>query len=430
MVTGMLGAGLALVAAVSLSAQSAPEFKLRVDARANLFAAGRSAVPEFPGGGGVMPEGIRFEAGAGQVITVLAASGKGTCAGGDPNLGPEGGHCIGNGSTDIGSYRGIAGLKHSRRQMFLAGVFLADGEPVDPAPAVLDCTTWTGAAEVAPGLGQTFYLGDGVAQGGLAQRIVVPAKATRLFVGIVDAAGFTAPEPGYYNDNRGEYSLVLKLHHGRSGGQTPAPQAAAPVAAPQPVVRPKLPPPQPLAQLTPAQQQAFRQMLKRLKGVPSAHVEERPHLQKDRLTLVQADWKRLGPTILEVLNGEEREVATILMELLARTTGLEAARIAVDCYGFLAGKLPVSWERNVRWADRDVLDAWIAAEEGRWSAIPNLAATFVEVLKQGDEQHLKLIPLIRENLQKTVEAIRARDKGKTKVQCALLRRLLEELDIT
>ncbi len=410
------------------SPSTTSDIPLKVDARANIFAAGRQAVPELPGGGGVLPPGFAFTAGPGQVLTVLAASGKGACVDADPTLGPEGGSCIGNGSTDVGAYRGLAGLKHARRQMFLTGVFLSDAEPMDPAPMGLDCTSWTGALEVEPGLGQTFYLGDGLAQGGIPQRIKVPAQATRFFVGIVDGANFNAPEPGYYGDNRGEFSLTLRLQEGQALPTTAVVSPPADSMAP-PVVRPKLPPPLP-AELTSAHKQAFRQFLKRLKGVPGAHVEERPYLLKERLTLVKADWKRLAPTILPTLTREEQEALTTLVALLETTKGLEASRCAVDAYGLLAGKLPVSWERNLRWADRDVLDAWICVEEGRWAFVPNLAATFVEVLKQGDAEHHKLVPLLRENLQRTVEALRARDKAKAKVQCALLRRLLEELEIT
>jgi hypothetical protein len=421
--------GLLMAGSVASLAQGR-EFQLKVDARTNLFAAGRAAVPDFPGGGGVMPPGISFAAQPGQIITILSASGRVSCIPIEPNLGSEGGHCCGDGSTDIGSYQGISGMKHARRQMFLAGVFLSDSAPVDPAPPVLDCTTWIGAPEVAPGLAQTFYIGDGVAQGGMAQRILVPRNATRLFLGIVDGYDIHASQPGYYNDNRGELNVALRIHGG-SASATAATTPPPPPAPPQetPVVHPKLPPPAPV-ELNAAQKQAFRQFLKRLKGVPAAYVDERPFLQKDRLVLVKADWKRLGPTIMSVLSPEEKEIMNVLMNGLSRVYGLEASRFAVYTYGFLAGKLPVSWERNIRWADRDVLDAWICAEEGRWSSIPNLGSTFTEVLKQGDEEHLKLIPLIRENLQKAQDAIRARDKAKTKLQCALLRKLLEELEIT
>lgn len=210
--------------------------------------------------------------------------------------------------------------------------------------------------------------------------------------------------------------------------QAQPPQPPPPPAVEVPVARPALPPPLPV-DLTASQKQTFRQFLKRLKGVPSAWLEGRPSLQKDRLLLVKKDWERVSTVILPLLTPLEKEVLGIQLDGMTRQAGLPGARFALDAYGLLANKLPVSWDRNLRWADRDVMDGWVTAEEGDWQNMPNLAGTFVEVLKQGEAEHLKLIPLLREHLQKYQGAVRARDKAAVQLECSLLRRLLEELDV-
>lgn len=81
--------------------------------------------------------------------------------------------------------------------MFLVGVFVSDDEPADPAPERLDFTGEETFEELAPEIGQTFLIGDG--QG---RRFLVPAGATRLFLGFADAFLYEGA-PGWYGNNAG-----------------------------------------------------------------------------------------------------------------------------------------------------------------------------------------------------------------------------------
>ena len=104
------------------------------------------------------------------------------------------------------------------RTMFMVGVFLTDAEPADPAPARLDFSPGAlgdGFTAISPAIGQTFYIGDGLTGNGagLAQQFLVPANATRLFLGFADAPDFGAPSSaaGYYGDNVGQLTATFAI---------------------------------------------------------------------------------------------------------------------------------------------------------------------------------------------------------------------------
>lgn len=76
----------------------------------------------------------------------------------------------------------------------LIGVFLSDATPAGQAPAPLDFRPNTtnvpngvSYSEVAPSLLQPFFIGDGLASDGTPQQVRVPAGATRLYLGTMDA---------------------------------------------------------------------------------------------------------------------------------------------------------------------------------------------------------------------------------------------------
>ena len=87
----------------------------------------------------------------------------------------------------------------------LIGVFLTDATPdISPAPAALDFSTiGTDYSLLSPELKQVFFMGDGVDSQGDIQCVVVPAGATRLFLGTMD--GF-----GWYN-NSGSFDVTLSI---------------------------------------------------------------------------------------------------------------------------------------------------------------------------------------------------------------------------
>jgi hypothetical protein len=72
----------------------------------------------------------------------------------------------------------------------LIGVFMSDSAPVvGSAPPDLDFSTDSerNFTTLSPVLNQTFFIGDGRTDGGNPQQFVVPAGATRLFIGNMDS---------------------------------------------------------------------------------------------------------------------------------------------------------------------------------------------------------------------------------------------------
>jgi hypothetical protein len=109
-----------------------------------------------------------------------------TAAGGPPGFGPDGffGAFVpaGNGISAVSNVLGS-----------LTGVFLGPEQPdlsaapgglvFIPNPALLDYQS------LAPELKQVFFIGDGLTSGGVQQEIIVPAGASRLFLGVFDVDG-------------------------------------------------------------------------------------------------------------------------------------------------------------------------------------------------------------------------------------------------
>ena len=55
-----------------------------------------------------------------------------------------------------------------------------------------------------------FPIGDGRTTSGTLQRFTVPAGATRLYLGYVDADGFSG-SPGFYDDNTGSIRVTFAV---------------------------------------------------------------------------------------------------------------------------------------------------------------------------------------------------------------------------
>lgn len=103
---------------------------------------------------------------------------------------------------DTGAENGISNIIAPVNS--LIGVFLGPGQPnTTPAPATLDFSTpgSRNFVTLSPQLKQVFFIGDGKTSGNVTQKFVVPAGATRLFLGVMD--GFQ------WSNNIGSYSLTI-----------------------------------------------------------------------------------------------------------------------------------------------------------------------------------------------------------------------------
>lgn len=208
-VTPSDGTASATAAQVSRTIDCLASTNVNVPGRANLMSAGH-AVPDSPGGGGFgyLPIEIPLSGLSGDVVTFPQVSGQ--ISGGPQGWnGPDGGTLHG-GVTDVTSFDGVAGLIHANRTMFLAGVFLNASEPIGAAPARLNVTAMNAATDIAPGLRQTFFIGDGRvgSSGGAFQRFHPPSGATRLCLGVVEAFGFVGSS-GHYGDNAGVLAVSV-----------------------------------------------------------------------------------------------------------------------------------------------------------------------------------------------------------------------------
>lgn len=162
----------------------------------------------------VLVTGVTFA--AGDKVSLASASGlvsHGPAGGCCEETGPDGGTVF---SHDAGAENGISNITVPINA--LLGVFLGPDQPnLSPPPAALDFSTPASRdfTTLSPQLKQVFFIGDGQTSGGMTQTIIVPAGATRLFLGTMD--GF-----GWFN-NRGAFSLSLCV-------ETPPPPPPPPPA--------------------------------------------------------------------------------------------------------------------------------------------------------------------------------------------------------
>jgi hypothetical protein len=99
-----------------------------------------------------------------------------------------------------GAEHGISDIKAPINS--LLGVFLGDGQPnLNPAPVLLDFSNNRNYLVLRPLLQQVFFMGDGLTNLSVAQTIVAPAGATRLYLGTMDGYG--------WNDNTGSFVVDI-----------------------------------------------------------------------------------------------------------------------------------------------------------------------------------------------------------------------------
>lgn len=183
------------------------QIDLLINAKANIFGAGKNVPPDpGGGGGGILPVEIDISNWT-DYITFSNVIGAVDPWGYGSYNGPDGGTSF---YTDLNSYEGISGIIHGQKYMFLVGVFLTDSIPSDPAPQRLDFSTTDNFAELSPSLNQTFFIGDGLTGTGegTTQKFFIPVGATRLYLGLADGYSFLG-DPGWYDDNVGQFSVSV-----------------------------------------------------------------------------------------------------------------------------------------------------------------------------------------------------------------------------
>jgi hypothetical protein len=170
-----------------------------IDGRADIYSSGLPAAD--PNRGGRLPALLGLVPGGGY-ITFNQVKGVVGCMAGQTTP-PDGGNCAG-GDTNIRPANGISGIVNHGHSQFLVGVFLT-ADVSRKAPPTLDFSSNAkGEAfpELAPQIGQTFFIGDGFTPTGLQQRFIIPTGATRLYLAFADAFSFQG-DPGSYEDNTG-----------------------------------------------------------------------------------------------------------------------------------------------------------------------------------------------------------------------------------
>src|SRR5262249_27176616 len=110
---------------------------------------------------------------------------------------PDGGGLVGHPAEN-----GISGFTAPLNS--LVGVFLSDAQP-SSSPAPADFPYLPSDGTVSPAVQQVFFIGDGVTRtgSGAAQQFVVPAGATRLFLGTWDSYE--------WNNNFGSFGVGIGI---------------------------------------------------------------------------------------------------------------------------------------------------------------------------------------------------------------------------
>lgn len=220
----IMALALLLVPTLGMSQTPPSTQTVSVSGLANIFGAGLATVPagtpSCPGPNGSLPVQVDIPPGA-TFFTVGNTSGAVNCTAANTSPSADG-SCIAGTPTNIFSDTNISGIVNSVANMFLTGVMLDANTPAAPAPASLDFSTNMNFASLSPVLQQAFFIGDGLTGTGSGnlQQFLIPAGATRLFLGYADAYSYSGEE-GCYSDNAGG-SLSATVRFGFPLVPTPA----------------------------------------------------------------------------------------------------------------------------------------------------------------------------------------------------------------
>jgi hypothetical protein len=161
---------------------------------------------------------LAFSAGSSNVFTFGSVTGGINCCSNPAELNTPDGVGFSNfpgwTNSSIGGINGISSA-FGNTQLPLVAMFGTDTDPFSgTAPDAL--ATWDAAAPIsqAPQAWQVFYVGDGRAgfndAAGALLSFTAPAEATRLYLGFVDAGGFSGTS-AWYHDNPGSMTASVTL---------------------------------------------------------------------------------------------------------------------------------------------------------------------------------------------------------------------------
>ena len=212
----LIGLQLGAMMIFSLRAQTlTTNARLAVDSHMDIYRAGGYD----DSSDGEAPAEYRLGAGGERMMIFSSVTGTWTCGAteGAPYYGPDGTIAISGhpcGPISIQTNGPLSGYYATDFQGALVGVFLKDDLPSEARPSrvfyVADSSiggVQTNFAVLTPLIGQVFFIGDGLTGTGTGQPqiFLIPAFATRLYLGYVDgcAVGVNA-HPGCFWDNGGE----------------------------------------------------------------------------------------------------------------------------------------------------------------------------------------------------------------------------------
>ncbi len=143
----------------------------------------------------------------GDLVSFEGLSGQANNGSGASDVGPDGNLtwnvALGNSAPSAVPNNSMNGIANVRAPISACmAVFLGDAAPnTTPAPACLDFATVAQRdySTLSPQLKQPFHVGDGKTSWGEVQYIRIPAGATRIFLGMMDA--------WQWNDNQGSFKL-------------------------------------------------------------------------------------------------------------------------------------------------------------------------------------------------------------------------------
>lgn len=220
------------------SGASARTHQLVVSAQANIFGAGQvNPTPCVNAGtGGVAALSVPVT--GGEVMTINGVLGS-TFSGAD-SAGADGAHHPTH-QCDITGVAGVSGYLNRNNEAHLVGVFVSD-TPLAQTPARLDFSANARGENftvLAPGIGQVFFIGDGVTNEANVQQFIAPPGATKLYLGYPDAYDGTDNSrvylgpPNAYADNTGAYLVrfTISPSAGPIIGTTTFPEAGGELTA-------------------------------------------------------------------------------------------------------------------------------------------------------------------------------------------------------